>query len=80
MKKKLTDNEKMMFAGVIFKNGLHLYFRSIFNLLTILHHKKLIANKFEETEEIRVKNRFRIFKNVLFTRIIDYEVYRASIS
>ena len=50
MKKKLNDNEKSMFANVMFKNILHLYFRALFNIIVVLHNKKLVENRFEETE------------------------------
>lgn len=49
LKKKMNDNEKKMFANIIFKKGLHLYCRAIFNLLCMLHNKKLIDNKFVST-------------------------------
>lgn len=45
----MNDNEKKMFANIIFKKGLHLYCRAIFNLLCMLHNKKLIDNKFVST-------------------------------
>lgn len=79
MKKKLGDNEKCMFSNIIFKKGLYLYFRALFKLMCILHSRKLIPNKFEDTEEIRIKNRFRIFKHVLFTRTIDYADYKKTV-
>lgn len=69
----MNENSKKMFTNIIFKKGLHIYFRAAFYIVCLLHAKKLLQNKFEETEEIRIKNRFRIFKKVLFTRIIDYK-------
>lgn len=46
LKKKLNENEKKMFANIIFKKGLHLYSRALFNIICMLHHKKLVENKF----------------------------------
>lgn len=79
MKKKLNENEKALFINIIFKKGLHLYFRSLFRVICILHADNFVENKFAETEEIRVKNRFRIFKNIMFTRVIDYGEYKSSV-
>lgn len=36
-----------MFTNIIFKKGLHNYFRALFNIITILHARKLLENKFE---------------------------------
>lgn len=45
----MNDNEKCMFANVIFKKGLHLYFRALFKVICILHARNWIPNKFEST-------------------------------
>lgn len=76
MKKKLTDNGKKMFADIFFKKGLACYFRALFKLVCVLQNRKFVQNRFEEDEELRIKNRFRIFKHVLFAKTIEYEEYR----
>jgi hypothetical protein len=75
----MNDNQKKMFANIIFKKGLYTYFRALFHILCILHAKKLIEDKFEETEKLRIKNRFRLFKKVFFIKVIDYNEYRHTI-
>lgn len=79
MKKKMSDNSKKMFADIFFKRALHLYFGALFKLISVLHNRKHLENQFEEDEEVRIKNRFRIFKNVFFVKYIEYEDYRKSL-
>lgn len=50
MKKKLNDNEKVLFTNVIFKKGLNFYFRALFKIICILQGDNLLENKFADTE------------------------------
>ena len=79
LKKKMNENSKRMFADIIFKQALHLYSRSLFRIICLLHHRNLVPNPFEASEETRVNNRFRIFKNVMFLKPIVYEDYRKAV-
>lgn len=77
MKKKMpNENTKKMFVDIFFKKGLKHYFTAFFKLVCVLHNRKLVENPFEEDEELRIKNRFRIFKHIMFVKIIEYEDYR----
>lgn len=74
-KKKVSEATRKYFTDSIFKKALHYYVRSIHRLLFVLVHRKLMENPFSENLEVRIKNRFRILKNVYFVRTIDYEQY-----
>lgn len=74
-KKKVPEATRKYFTDSIFKKALHYYVRSIHRLLFVLVQRKLMENPFSENLETRIKNRFRIFKNVYFVRTIDYEQY-----
>lgn len=73
MKKKMTQNSKKMFADIHFKKGLQLYAKAMLRIIAILRWRKLIPHMFEESEEQRIKQRFRIFKSIMFTKIIEYQ-------
>ena len=75
----MNENSKRMFADIIFKQALHLYSRSLFRIICLLHHRNLVPNPFEASEETRVNNRFRIFKNVMFLKPIVYEDYKKAV-
>jgi len=43
--------------------------------MVILINKKYIIDPFEEELEIRINNRFRIFKGIMFMKKLTYETY-----
>jgi hypothetical protein len=76
-KKKVAETSRKYFSDAIFKKALHYYVRSFHRILFVLVSRGLIENPFEEHLESRIKNRFRIFKNVYFVRTITYEQYKS---
>lgn len=71
----MTENSKRMFCDTEFKKGLQLYVKALMRVVSILRQRKLIPNPFDDSEEIRIKNRFRIFKNIMFTKVIEFSEY-----
>lgn len=74
-KKQLSELQKKFLADSLFVKGLHYYFRAYYRLLIVLGNRKLIVDPFESQLELRISNRFRIFKNVLFIKKITYQLY-----
>ena len=75
----MTENSKRMFADIHFKRGLELYMKSLMRVAVILRHRQLIPDPFNDSEELRIKNRFRIFKHIMFTKVIEYNEYKKTL-
>lgn len=75
-KKQLTDLQKKFLSDSIYLKGIHYYFRAFFRLLVILINRKFIIDPFADTLELRINNRFRVFKNVLFLKKLNFETFK----
>ena len=78
-KKQLTDLQKRFLSDSIYLKGLHYYFRAFYRLLVILINRKFIVDPFADSLELRINNRFRVFKNVLFLKKLNFETFKKEV-
>jgi hypothetical protein len=78
-KKLLTDMQKRFLSDSIYLKGLYYYFRAFYRLLVVLINRKFIVDPFTESLELRINNRFRVFKNVLFLKKLNFETFQKEV-
>lgn len=75
-KKKLSLTQKKFFYDYLFCKAQQLYNKGISRLSYMLLTKNIIKNKNDEkTYKNRFNNRFKIFKNVYYVKLLAYEEY-----
>ena len=66
-------------ADSIFLRGLHYYFRSFYRVLILLIARGHLTDPFKTSQELRINNRFRIFKNVMFMKKLNNETFEKEV-
>ena len=74
-KKHLSEGEKRFLADSLFLKGLHYYIRAFYRLLVLLISRGHINDPFKSSQELRINNRFRIFKNIMFLKKLNHETF-----
>jgi hypothetical protein len=75
----MSESEKRFLADSLFLKGVHYYFRSFYRVLVILIARGHIADSFKTTQKLRMNNRFRIFKNVMFLKKLDHSTFEKEV-